>query len=45
MFDSVPNNALLWLINHTEGVYERSFFYNENGAIEWWYLIPLNAIL
>jgi hypothetical protein len=35
-FDSVPNNALLWLINHTGGVDERPFFYNEDGAIEWW---------
>lgn len=35
-FDSVPNNALLWLINHTGGVDERPFFYNEDGVIEWW---------
>lgn len=35
-FDSVPNNALLWLINHTGGVDERPFFYNEYGVIEWW---------
>jgi hypothetical protein len=35
IFDSVPDGALLWLHNHTEGQEERIFLY-ENGKQVWW---------
>ena len=34
-FDSVPNNCLLWLINHTCGFDERPFIYYDRDSIEW----------
>ena len=34
-YDSVPRNALLWLHNHSGGVEERIFTY-ENGKQVWW---------
>lgn len=34
-FDSVPNNAVLWLSNLTQGKEERIFTY-ENGKQVWW---------
>jgi len=34
-FDSVPNNCLLWLINHTCGLDERPFIYYDRDSIEW----------
>ena len=34
-FDSVPNNCLLWLINHTCGLDERPFIYYNSDSIEW----------
>lgn len=34
-FDSVPNNCLLWLINHTCGLDERPFIYYNSDSVEW----------
>jgi len=34
-YDNVPENALLWLRNHTKGREERIFTY-ENGKQSWW---------
>lgn len=34
-YDNVPDNALLWLKNHTKGEEERIFTY-ENGKQIWW---------
>jgi len=34
-YDNVPENALLWLRNHTKGREERIFTY-ENGKQTWW---------
>ena len=34
-YDNVPENALLWLRNHTKGEEERIFMY-ENGKQVWW---------
>lgn len=34
-FDNVPSNALLWLRNHTDGMEERPFTY-ENDKQVWW---------
>lgn len=35
IFDDVPDNALLWLRNYSEGVEERVFTYDKNKQI-WW---------
>ena len=35
VFENVPSNALLWLRNHTGGMEERPFTY-ENGKQVWW---------
>ena len=35
VYDNVPSGALLWLKNHTKGVEERIFTY-ENGIQNWW---------
>jgi len=35
-YDSVPKGGLLWLINHTCGVDERPFVYNDYNDIKWW---------
>lgn len=34
-YSNVPNNSLLWLRNHTKGVEERIFTY-ENNKQKWW---------
>ena len=35
-YDNVPVGSLLWVKNYTRGTDECSFFFNENGEIEWW---------
>lgn len=34
-FDGVPDNCLLWLINHTCGLDERPFIYYDSDSVEW----------
>ncbi len=35
-YDNVPIGALLWVKNHTRGMDESSFFFNDRGEVEWW---------
>lgn len=36
LFSNVPENALLWLIDHTSGQNERPFLIDTKGAFDWW---------
>ena len=35
-YDSIPQGALMWIINHTRGMDERAFLIDEEGKVKWW---------
>lgn len=36
IYDSIPENALIWVSNLTRGMDERPFLIDEKGGVEWW---------
>lgn len=35
-YDSIPQGALMWIIDYTRGMDERAFLIDEEGNVEWW---------